>query len=383
MTATAEIAVVGLGAAGSAILEALARRGASVAGFDRFHPPHPFGSTHGRSRVIREAYYESPVYVPLVQRAYTEWARLEAEGGRRLLTQTGGIMIGAPASELVAGARRSAEAHGLPHEVIDAPEIRRRYPVFAVGAGDVGVVEPRAGFLDPEGCVAACLGLATRAGARLRLGVQVDRWTRSGSGFRLETSEGPFECGRLVLAAGPWLPGLIGGAGALSVERQVMFWFAPRANPERFRAERCPVFIWEHAPGRMFYGIPDHGFGFKTAIHHEGQVGVPDAVDRDVSDAEVASIRALLARAIPDAAGDLVESAVCLYTNTPDHHFVLGPHPAEPGIYLVSPCSGHGFKFASAVGAVVAESLLDGRSAYDLAPFSPLRLLTATASGRS
>ncbi len=374
MPATVAVAVVGLGAAGSAILEALARRGVPVAGLDRFHPPHIFGSTHGRSRVIREAYYESPVYVPLVQRAYREWARLERESGRRLFTRTGGIMIGPPGGELVAGARASAEEHGLPHELLDASAIRRRFPVFAVGDGDMGVVEPRAGFLDPEQCVSACLELARRAGAALRSGVAVTGWRRSGDGIRLDTTEGALECERAVFAAGPWLPDLLGSEPwPLTIERQVMYWFAPRANAERFRADRCPVFIWEHQPGRMFYGIPDHGHGFKTALHHEGRTVAPETVDREVSDGEVGAIRDLLANAIPDAAGDLVESAVCLYTNTPDHHFLLGPHPAEPRIYLASPCSGHGFKFASAVGEVVAAGLAGEDPGFDLAAFAPAR----------
>jgi sarcosine oxidase len=373
---TAAIAVVGLGAAGSAILEALARRGVAATGFDQFHPPHPLGSTHGRSRIIREAYYESPVYVPLVQRAYQEWERLERESGRHLLTRTGGIMIGQPESELVQGARMSAEHHGLPHEVIGAREIRRRFPVFAVGDGDVGVVEPRAGFLDPEQSVRACLELATRAGARVETGVRVTGWSRSGGGIRLETSGGTLECGRVVLAAGPWLPDLLGHHSLpLTIERQVMFWFTPRQTPARFAARQCPVFIWEHAKGRMFYGIPDHGFGFKAAIHHEGRVCTPETVDREVSDDEVAQVRELLARTIPDAPGDLRESAVCLYTNTPDQHFVLGPHPNEPAVYLVSPCSGHGFKFASAVGAVVAQTITGENSGLDLLPFAPQRLM--------
>lgn len=375
MVTTADIAVVGLGAAGSAILEALARRGVRAVGLDQFHPPHHFGSTHGRSRVIREAYYESPVYVPLVQRAYQEWDRLARESGRHLLTQTGGIMIGRPESELVEGARASAEQHGLPHEVVDAAEIRRRFPVFGVSDGDVGVVEPRAGFLDPEQCVTACLELARRAGARVESGVRVTGWKGTSGGVRLETGEGALDCGQVVFAAGPWLPGLLGSASLpLSIERQVMFWFTPRQNPSGFVAGQCPVFIWEHQPGRMFYGIPDHGYGFKAAVHHEGVTCSPDTVDRDVEDREVTAVRELLARTIPDAPGELRETAVCLYTNTPDHHFVLGPHPGEPRVYLASACSGHGFKFASAVGAVVADELMGTRSELDVSPFAPQRL---------
>lgn len=370
----ADVAVVGLGAAGSAILEALASRGIPAVGLDQYAPPHTLGSTHGRSRVIREAYYESPVYVPLVQRAYREWERLARESGRHLLTVTGGVMIGPRGSTLVEGARTSAVTHGLPHEMLTAAEVRKRFPVFAVSDADVGVAEPRAGFLDPEACVTACLELAARKGAEIRTGVRVTGWSRRGDAIRLETSAGPLEAGRVVFAAGPWLPSLLpAGALPLEIERQVMYWFTPLRNAGAFAAARCPVFIWEHAPGRMFYGIPDHGFGFKTAIHHEGARVSPDQVERTVQADDVATIRELLARAIPDAPGALRESAVCLYTNTPDHHFLLGPHPEEPRVYLASPCSGHGFKFASAIGAVVAGSLQGEAGQLDLTPFSPAR----------
>jgi len=371
--ATADVAVVGLGAAGSASLQALARRGVPVLGIDRFHPPHIHGSTHGRSRVIREAYYESPVYVPLVPAARRPATRISEETGRTLLTRTGGIMIGPADGELVAGARRSAIEHGLPHEMLSAGEVRRRFPAFNPGNGDVGLLEPRAGFLDPEQGVSACLELSARHGAALALGTTVTSWRRIGSGLRLETSGGAVDCGKAVFAAGPWLPLLVGGILPLTIERQVMYWFDPITHPEQFRADRCPVFIWEHARDRFFYGIPDHGHGFKAALHHEGKTVTPDTVDRDVKDPEVDAMRVLLRRTVPDAPGTLRETAVCLYTNTPDHHFILGPHPDEPNIVLASPCSGHGFKFASAVGEVVADLVLAGECEYDLGAFAPGR----------
>lgn len=374
MTATADVAVVGLGAMGSATLQALARRGVSVVGIDQFHPPHNLGSTHGRSRVIREAYYESPVYVPLVQRAYREWARLAEETGRKLFTRTGGIMIGPPDGEVVLGSKASAEKHGLPHELLTAPEIRRRFPVFNPAEDAIGLVEPRAGFLDPEQCVTACLEVADRHKADLRLGVTVSGWTGSGSGIRLETTGGAVECGRVVFTAGPWLPRLLGRARLpLTVERQVMYWFEPRAQPELFRPDRCPVFIWEYQRDHLFYGIPDHGPGFKTALHHDGKSVTPESVDRAVTESEIGGIRELLKRVIPESPGKLRETAVCLYTNTPDHHFLIGAHPDEPRIVLGSPCSGHGFKFSSAIGEVLADLATTGRTEYDLSAFSPTR----------
>ena len=374
MAATFDVAVVGLGAAGSAILQALARRGIRAIGLDRFHPPHTHGSSHGRSRVIREAYYESPVYVPLVQRAYLEWARLAHDTGRTLLTQTGGLMIGPARGELVAGALRSATTHGLPHELLRSDEVRRRFPVFNVGEDAVGLLEPRAGFLDPEECVAACLDLAARYGATIRTGTPITGWSGTRDGLLLESPAGDIACGRAVLAAGPWLPALLGGAGLpVTVERQVMYWFEPAAGARRFAPNRCPVFLWEWEPGRFLYGIPDHGHGFKAAVHHEGLEVTPDAVDRNVGLGEVEAIRELLSRTIPDAPGRLREATVCLYSNTPDHHFILGPHPDEPRVVLASACSGHGFKFASAVGEVVADLVVAGGTDLDLSAFAPGR----------
>lgn len=374
MTGPAGVAIVGLGAAGSAAALTLARRGQRVIGFDRFHPPHIHGSTHGRSRIIREAYYESPAYVPLVKRAYELWHALEHDSGRTLLTRTGGLMLGPADGELVDGARQSAEMHGIPYDLLDAAAVRRRFPAFRPAPDAVGVLEHRAGFLDPEACVESCLTLAARAGATLRFDTPVDRWERAGDGIRLHTAAGPVECDKLILAAGAWMGGLTGGTPLpLTVTRQVMYWFRPEGGASHFGAGKLPVFIWEWEEGRMIYGFPDHGPGFKVARHHEGPVVNANVADRTVSLADIAEMREILRRCFPEADGEPVDAATCLYTSTPDHHFILGPHPDEPRVILASPCSGHGFKFASAIGEVLADLATTGHSAFDLAPFSPGR----------
>jgi sarcosine oxidase len=365
---------VGLGATGSAALLAIARRGKRIIGLDRFSPPHTLGSSHGRSRIIREALYESPIYVPLVRRAYELWQALERDTGRDLLRRIGGLMLGPPDGALVQGASRSAEMHAVSFEVLNAVDIRRRFPVFQPADGSVGIFEPRAGFLDPEGCVAGALDLAVRAGADLRCDTAVTGWSGTGSGIRLVTSRGQLECGTLILAAGPWMAGFLREAAiSLTVERQVMYWLRPSGDRLRFSADHLPVFIWEWERDRLFYGIPDHGAGFKVARHHEGDTVTPDAVDRRVHAGEIAEMRALLVRTIPEADGPLVEAATCLYSNTPDRHFVLGRHPREPRVLLASPCSGHGFKFASAIGEVLADLATGRTPSFDLGPFRPDR----------
>jgi sarcosine oxidase len=366
-----DVIVVGLGAMGSAAVAELARRGHRVLGLEQFQSPHALGSSHGKSRVIREAYFEHPLYVPLVRRAYEAWGALEEATGRELLRITGGVMIGLPESSIVAGARRSAVTHGLPFEDLSAPEIRRRFPALAPDEAVVGIYEPRAGVLHPERCIEALLDQGKAQGAVLRFAERVISWQAGRDGVTVRTTSGGYRAGRLVLAAGPWLGELLGDLGLrLQVERQVMFWFQPRARAELFQPARLPVFIWEWQPERFFYGMPELGDGVKVARHHEGESVLPERVSREVTRAESGAMLELVARHLPDAAGEVIDSRVCLYTNTPDGHFILDFHPGFPEVVIASPCSGHGFKFAPTVGEIVADLAIEGKSRFDLAPFS-------------
>jgi sarcosine oxidase len=371
----ADVIVVGLGAMGSMAAWQLAARGRRVLGFDRFSPPHTMGSTHGRSRIIREAYFEHPGYVPLLQRAYECWARLESESGRRLLRRTGGLMAGPESGVLFAGARRSAVEHRLPHEVLDAAGIRRRFPGFTPPDDTVGLLEPRAGMLWPEGCVEAALELARRHGAELRTDEPVTSWRADGDGVTVTSAGGTRRASRLILSAGPWMPALLGALGRpLHVERQLFHWFDAARHPELFRPDRCPIAVWEYAPDRIFATQPDTGDGLKAGIHHEGETTDPDRVRREPTASDEAAMRRLVERYMPDAAGTLREARVCLYTNTPDHHFLIDVHPEHPQVIVASPCSGHGFKFASVVGEILADLATDGQSRFDLSPFGFARL---------
>lgn len=349
---------------GSCTLAALARRGIPALGIDRYAPPHSEGSSHGASRIIREAYYEHPAYVPLVREAYTEWARLAAETGRALLHQTGGLCYGPPESALVQGALASARTHDVAHEYLDAGEIRRRFPAHRLPAHYVGVLERRAGWLDPEQCITAALEVATRHGATVRTHERVLDWAPSAHGVRLTTHAATYEAAHVVLSAGMWMGDLVPSLGAhLTVQRNVLYWFAPRdaapadatpAASARFDAARFPVFLGELAPDLLWYGFPDVGAGVKVAMHHQGATCTPETVDRTVHEDEIAAMRTRLATWLPEAGGALRRTAVCTYTNTPDGHFVIDRLPGNDRCWIVSPCSGHGFKFASAIGARVA-----------------------------
>jgi sarcosine oxidase len=346
-----DVIVVGLGAMGSATLYHLARRGVRVLGIDQYAPPHTLGSTHGRSRIIREAYFEHPLYVPLVRRAYELWDDLEKEMGRTLFHRTGGLMIGPESGTLVSGAR---------HEMLSADDVRRRWPAYAPPDDHAALFELRAGLLLPEACLDGYLELARQHGAAIRTGERVQQWRADRNGVTVRTGTAVHGASRVVLTAGAWLPELVAEQSLpLVIERQMFHWFEPTARAELHRADRCPLALWEFEPERMVAMFPDLGDGVKTGIHHEGETTDPSTVRRTTTRDEDADIRALLSRLMPDAAGLQREARVCLYTNTPDHDFLIDSHPSEPAVLLVSPCSGHGFKFASAIG----------ETRFDLAPF--------------
>ena len=370
-----DVIIVGLGAMGSQAAAELAGRGQRVLAFDRLRPPHTEGSSHGRSRIIRQAYFEHPLYVPLVLRAYERWADLERQTGRRLLTETGGLMLGLPDSTLVAGARLSAEAHGLAHEMLGAADLRRRFPAFRVDRETVGLYELRAGILDPEGSVEVALDLALARGAELRFNEVVEGWDAVAGGIEVHSASGRHRAQRLVLAAGPWMSGLLGRHLPLEVERQVAYWFTPVRRAELFAPQRLPIWIWEWEQGHQAYGFPDVGDGVKVACHHEGARIAIERIDRRVAEEEVATMRRLLTRLLPDAPGALRASSVCCYTDAPDGHFVVGPLPGAPEVVVVSPCSGHGFKFAPVIAEIVADLVTGAAGRFDLGPFAVDRLL--------
>lgn len=366
-----DVLIAGLGAMGSQALAECARRGLRAAGFDRFSPPHDLGSSHGRSRIIREAYFEDPIYVPLVHRAYERWAELEAETGTVLLRRTGGLCYGPPDGELVSGARRSADLHGLPYESLTAAELRARFPAFVVRDEWVGILEPRAGMLAPEAAIGAALAVAERLGATVHRHEPVLRWRQEGDGVIVETERGTYRAAQLIISAGMWVRALLEELRLpLVVQRNALYWFSPSHDPHLFAPERFPIFLGELGPNAMWYGFPDTGDGVKVALHHHGPATTPDTVDRLVTPSEVMHLRSLLDRYLPAASGALRETGVCTYTNAPDDHFILDRHPLADRVIIASPCSGHGFKFSPAIGEVLVDLVQTGRSRFDLAPFA-------------
>lgn len=377
-----DVIVAGLGAVGSATAFFLAERGARVLGLDRYHPPHAYGSTHGGSRIIRETAFEHPRYVPIVRRAYECWRLIEQATGRSLLRETGGLFIGDPNGQVVRGSRESAQVHGVPFEQWNRAELAQRYPVYTPRPGAVGFFDPRAGILDPEACVAACLDRAAARGATLRFDEPLERWQTNSDGVTVVTAQGRYSAAQCVVATGPWMQEPLADAGVRTVvERVLMHWFAP-ADPAPFAPGRFPVTLIEYATDEVFAAFPVDRDGLvKVTVHHGGDVATAASVRREVAPAEVETMRSLLARRIPSANGRWVRSAPCLYTNTPDGQFIISRHPASDCVWLASPCSGFGFKFASAVGEMLAELALDGRTRQDVTPFALDRFRNPSQDG--
>jgi sarcosine oxidase len=367
-----DVIVVGLGAMGSATLFHLARRGVRTLGLEQFGPGHAMGSSHGDSRIIRETYFEHPLYVPLVQRAHELWRELEGVSGKPLMKIVGGLMIGPRDGMVVAGTLRSAREHGLPHEVLDAPAVTARFPAFQLKGDLVAVLDPRAGYLDPEACNHEHIAGGVAAGAETHFGEAVLDWSVTNAGVRVDTRSATYSANRLLLAGGAWNPALTHGLDLpLSIERQSVFWFDQPGSGESYDSPAFPIYAHEFKPGVICYGFPRLQRGIKASVMHDGPIVTdPQQVDRQIGDEEVEPLRVALRPILPELAKAQVrESGVCLFTNTPDHDFIIDFHPEHPQVLVSSPCSGHGFKFASAVGELQADLLTSGRTRFDISPF--------------
>jgi len=373
---TFDVIVLGLGAMGSATACHLASRGAQVLGIEQFTSPHDRGSSHGSSRIIRQAYHESPDYIPLVLRAYELWRKLEADAGARLLHITGGLTLGAPDGQMVPHTVAAARQHSIPFEVMEAGEVRRRFPAISPLDSDVGVLEPNAGYLIPEECIRAHLKLAAQAGVEFHFEERVLEWRADADGVQVRTDAGSYEAEHLVITAGPWANQALGDLLPLRVTRQVMAWIAPLGGVGPFVPERFPVFLMEHADGPPGYGFPaidgPEG-GMKVAIHGSDDVCTPETVDRAIHAADVERIQCMLGARIPALRGQVLRAATCLYTVTPDEHFVIGAHPRLANCTVACGFSGHGFKFASVVGEVLADLAKAGATDHPIGLFDPRR----------
>lgn len=388
MTGPVDVAVVGLGAMGSAVLYQLARGGVRAVGIDRFAPPHAQGSSHGDTRITRQAVGEGGDYVPFVLASHRIWRELERETGEDLLHACGALLM-APGSGLtshhgkpdfVGRSIAAAAAFGIAHEVLDGRATAQRFPEFAGIDPHAKVYhEPGGGYVRPERCIAAQLRRAAELGAEIRTGTQVLQVEPEGDGVAIRTADGMLRADRVVVAAGAWTAPLLGAPfdRVLSVSRQVLHWFALDPGCP-FRPD-SPVFIWMHGVGEedYLYGFPPllGEASVKVASEQYRTTTTADAVDRSVDAAEPeAFYRRCVQGRLAGVSGRVVRSAACLYTLTPDRNFIIDQHPASERITVISACSGHGFKHSAGIGEAVAAWLATGRSPVDLAPFGLARL---------
>jgi sarcosine oxidase len=363
--------VVGLGGMGSAALAHLARRRRRVLGLEQFGRAHDRGSSTGQSRIIRMAYYEDPAYVPLLRRAYELWAELEREAQTRLLDRCGILMVGGPASRVLDGALRSAREHRIALDELPAAAVAARYPALRLEPGDRALFEPDAGMVFPEAAIDAHLRVAARHSAELRFQTRVREITGSEGAVALALDDGSVvKTQRLVLCAGPWLGALARQAGLpLQVERAVQVWFTPSSGA--YARDRFPAFFLDRdGADPPLYGFPDYGLGVKAALHG-GTPAAADTLDRAVSAADIGAVRAALDAFMPGAAAAFRAGKVCMYTLTPDAHFIIDTDPHDARIIIAGGFSGHGYKFCSVVGEIVADLTCDGETRH---PIEFLRL---------
>ncbi|MDQ2838618.1 MAG: N-methyl-L-tryptophan oxidase [Actinomycetota bacterium] len=378
-----DVIVVGLGAMGSSAAYQLARRGQRVLGIEQFTPAHPFGSSHGGSRIVRKAYFEKPDYVPLLVRSYQLWDELSATFGDQLFTRCGALMIGRPDSPVVAGTLESARRWNLPHELLDPAAMRARFGQFQLPEDQLAVFEADAGFVRPEAAVLANLELAADAGAELWFDTVVESVELGPGGVHLSADGEALQAPRVVIATGAWADRLANlDRFPLSVQRQTVHWFTPSVLAD-FAPERFPVYIWDvpvpaGEPVAELYGFPylDGETDVKAALYHDGSpAGVdPDSLDRSIHEADHARVSDLLAATIPGLAGAVTRSEVCMYPGASDDDFVLGLHPGSSGrVVLALGFSGHGFKFVPVVGEIVADLVIEGATRHDIGFLSPQR----------
>ena len=373
-----DVIVVGLGAMGSAAAYHLARQNRAVLGLDAFGPAHDRGSSHGESRIIRQAYFENPAYVPLVLRAYELWEQLQKESGENLLTITGGLGIGPENGELVSGCLRSAKEHGLAHELIGCRQMRTRFPQFFLADGETAFYEERAGFLRPEECIRQQLRGASERGATLHFDEPVLSWSASsqGEGAEVHTSRQTYRARSLVLSVGAWFAELVMAASIpVVVTRHVMFWIRPIRQASTFDKSVFPIFLWKPEEGPLFYGFPrlSEETYPKVAIHSGMEKCSPSSIDRAIHPGDESAVRSAIGERIPALNGEVMHACTCMYTMTPNEHFILDRHPDYPQVVLAGGFSGHGFKFSSVVGEILSQLATDGKTRMDIALFSATR----------
>ena len=376
MNNTSDVIIIGLGAMGSATSMFLSHNGIKVIGFDSYSPPHEFGSSLGHTRVIREAYHEGTTYVPIVQRAYEIWLEMNENSKVPIIETYGGLLIGRKTGD-IENALKSANKYDIPIKKMTTDEISQKFSVLNPPKEYIGLLESRGGAVFVENSINHMLNTALNNGSIHKYNERVVRWSKKSNYYLVETNLGNYKTEKLVFSSGAWITKLIPTLKLpIKIERQVLFWFSPRKNPDKFKSINLPNSGWDLDNGLSFYTMPNlENRGFKVAMHHNGEFVDPDTLIRESNDSDLKMVRGFLEEYIPDGNGELIDSKVCMYTDTPDQDFLIDSHPDDENIIICSPCSGHGFKFTPAIGEICSSLIINNSTNFDLDKFSLERLI--------
>ena len=376
MNNTSDVIIIGLGAMGSATSMFLSHNGIKVIGFDSYSPPHEFGSSLGHTRVIREAYHEGTTYVPIVQRAYEIWFEMNGNSKVPIIETYGGLLIGRKTGD-IENALKSANKYDIPIKKMTTDEISQKFSVLNPPKEYIGLLESRGGAVFVENSINHMLNTALNNGSIHKYNERVVRWSKKSNYYLVETNLGNYKAEKLVFSSGAWITKLLPTLKLpIKIERQVLFWFSPRKNPDKFKSINMPNSGWDLDNGLSFYTMPNlENRGFKVAMHHNGEFVDPDTLIRESNDSDLKMVRDFLEEYIPDGNGELIDSKVCMYTDTPDQDFLIDSHPDDENIIICSPCSGHGFKFTPAIGEICSSLIINNSTNFDLDKFSLERLI--------
>ncbi|MFN8578530.1 MAG: N-methyl-L-tryptophan oxidase [Candidatus Sericytochromatia bacterium] len=365
-----EVIVIGIGAMGSSALYHLSKKNSNILGIDQFVPPHNLGSSYGETRIIREAYFEHPLYVPFIQNAYKLWDELQEKSDEQLIKNTTGLMLGDLESETVTGAELSAITHNLPYQKLDFQEINKRFNYFKPTDETYGIFEKNAGVLFPEKCITENLKQAKLNGAEVLNNTKIISWEQKSDFILLKSSDNEFRSKKIIISNGAWILDLLKINLPLEVSRETLFWIEDNNN----NLKDCPIYIWEYEKDKIFYGFPTMNNMAKVAFHHQRNLTTADKLNRDISQEEKEKMLNIAHKYL-NLKGEIQRQEVCMYTNTPDHHFLIDFYPDNENIIIASPCSGHGFKFSSIIGKILSEMIFEEKLSNNIDPFKINRLL--------
>ncbi len=371
-----DVIIIGLGAMGSAASYYLSKNGVKVLGLDTYEPPHKLGSSHGHTRVIREAYHEGTSYVPIVKRAYELWNELDHEIEDKLILEYGGMYLGDDGKYL-SDAKKSAKKYDIPIKEFSSKEIKEKYNILNPPNNFKGLLENRSGAVFPEKAISNFLSKSINNGSSHNYNEKVIGWGKQSKFYKVETDKNNYFAEKLIFSSGAWIKNLVPSLKLpVKIERQVLFWFDPIKDKDRFHYSNMPNTGWDLDNGMEFYTQPNiENKGFKVAMHHNGKFISENDLNRESNVDDLSIVKNFLEEYIPLANGKLIDSRVCVYTNTPDFDFIIDFYPNDENIIICSPCSGHGFKFTPAIGEICSELVINNGTNYDLSEFSIKRLM--------